>query len=127
MSYRLLVVEDNGQDSPESLLQGAKSSTPINDGGSLLEFENLAVTGNKSTSRPLLITDLSGTESNRDDYYVLSNNVTENNFQTYVMQTGARFNIDNYHSLVFDANLTNVSGSGRANDRIVQLRYVFRF
>jgi hypothetical protein len=87
----------------------------------------LAVTGNKSTSRPLLITDISGTESNRDDYYVLSNNVTENNFQTYVMQTGSRFNIDNYHSLVFDANLTNVSGSGRANDRIVQLRYVFRF
>lgn len=44
VSYRLLVVEDNGQDSPESLLQGAKSSTPINDGGSLLEFENLDVT-----------------------------------------------------------------------------------
>jgi len=87
----------------------------------------LAVTGNKSSSRPLLITDLSGTESNRDDYYVLSNDETENKFQTYVLKTGARFNIDDYHALVFDANLTNVSGSGRANDRIVQLRYVFRF
>lgn len=87
----------------------------------------LAITGNKSSSRPLLITDLSGTESNRDDYYVLSEDVTKNRFQTYVLQTGARFNIDNYHSLIFDANLTNVSGAGRANDRIVQLRYVFRF
>lgn len=87
----------------------------------------LAITGNKSSSRPLLITDLSGTESNRDDYYVLSDDVTKNRFQTYVLQTGARFNIDNYHSLIFDANLTNVSGAGRANDRIVQLRYVFRF
>ena len=46
VSYRLLVVEDNGQDSPESLLQSAKSSPPINEGGSLLEFENLDVTVN---------------------------------------------------------------------------------
>lgn len=87
----------------------------------------LAVTGNKSSTSPLSITDLSGTESNRDDYYVLSNDVTEDKFQTYVLQTGARFNIDDYHALIFDANLTNVSGAGRANDRIVQLRYVFRF
>lgn len=41
VSYRLLVVEDNGQDSPESLLQSAKSSSPTNNGGSLLEFEHL--------------------------------------------------------------------------------------
>lgn len=87
----------------------------------------LAITGNKSSTRPLEITDLSGTESTQDDYYVLSDNTTDDNFQTYVIQTGARFDIDNYHALIFDANLTNVSGSGRANDRIVQLRYVFRF
>ncbi|MDR9418119.1 hypothetical protein [Gracilimonas sp.] len=45
-TYRLLVVKDNGIDSPESLLQGAKSSSPTNatDGaGSLLEFEHLDV------------------------------------------------------------------------------------
>lgn len=41
ISYRLIVVEDNGQDSPESLLQSAKSSSPLSEGGSLLEFENL--------------------------------------------------------------------------------------
>lgn len=44
VTYRLLVVEDNGEDSPESLLQSAKSSSPTDEGGSLLEFENLDVT-----------------------------------------------------------------------------------
>ncbi|MEX0724209.1 MAG: hypothetical protein WD053_10035 [Gracilimonas sp.] len=44
VSYRLLVVEDNGQDSPESLLQSAKSSSSTDEGGSLLEFENLDIT-----------------------------------------------------------------------------------
>lgn len=39
VSYRLLVVQANGQDSPESLLQSARSSAPFSEGGSLLEFE----------------------------------------------------------------------------------------
>ncbi|MAL18396.1 MAG: hypothetical protein CL670_02975 [Balneola sp.] len=43
VTYRLLVVEQTGQDSPESLLQSAKSSSPIGEGGSLLSFENLDV------------------------------------------------------------------------------------
>ena len=41
VTYRLIVVEDNEQDSPETLLQSATSSEPLADGGSLLEFENL--------------------------------------------------------------------------------------
>lgn len=43
VTYRLLVVEQSGQDSPESLLQSAKSSPATNQGGSLLAFENLDV------------------------------------------------------------------------------------
>jgi len=43
VTYRLLVVEQNGQDSPESLLQSAASSSPIGESGSLLSFENLDV------------------------------------------------------------------------------------
>jgi hypothetical protein len=43
VSYRLLVVEQRGQDSPESLIASAKSSAPVGDGGSLLTFENLDV------------------------------------------------------------------------------------
>ncbi|MEX0719428.1 MAG: hypothetical protein WD059_02090 [Balneolaceae bacterium] len=42
-TYRLLVVEANGEDSPQSLLQSAKSSGPLSLGGSLLEFENMDV------------------------------------------------------------------------------------
>ncbi len=42
-SYRLLVVEQNEQGNPESLMQSAKSSSPVGEGGSLLEFENLDV------------------------------------------------------------------------------------
>jgi hypothetical protein len=42
-TYRLLVVEQRGQDSPESLLQSAKSSAAVDNGGSLLAFENLDV------------------------------------------------------------------------------------
>lgn len=46
--YRLLVVTDNGEDSPEALLENARSSPPASEGGSLLAFENLdvVVTGN---------------------------------------------------------------------------------
>lgn len=40
-TYRLIVVRANGQDSPESLLEIAKSSPATQNGGSLLEFENL--------------------------------------------------------------------------------------
>lgn len=41
--YRLIVVNNNGQDSPESLIESAKSSPPLSEGGSLLQFENLDV------------------------------------------------------------------------------------
>lgn len=49
MSYRLIVVEANGTDSPESLIQSAKSSNPTTDGGSLLAFENLDVEVKRNT------------------------------------------------------------------------------
>lgn len=87
----------------------------------------LAITGNNISNRPLLIEDYNDPTTPRDDYYVLGNTADENNFQTYVLQAGAQFDIDENHGLIFDANLTNVSGRGNANDRIVQLRYVFRF
>ncbi|MBD3617522.1 MAG: hypothetical protein HUJ22_13230 [Gracilimonas sp.] len=87
----------------------------------------LAITGNRIQNRELLIRDFSDPNTQKDDYYELGSDVDKNKFQTYVIQAGARFDIDDYHALIFDANLTNVSGGGRANDRIVQLRYVFRF
>ncbi|MDZ7808696.1 MAG: hypothetical protein U5K71_16535 [Gracilimonas sp.] len=41
ISYRLVVVEQNKQDSPESLIESAFSTMAVNNGGSLLEYENL--------------------------------------------------------------------------------------
>lgn len=48
LNYRVLVVARGGTDSPESLLESAKSSEPTNSGGSLLQFEylDLNVVGN---------------------------------------------------------------------------------
>ncbi|XWN37001.1 MAG: hypothetical protein ROO71_13695 [Balneola sp.] len=43
IEYRLLVVKSSEPDSPESLLQSARSSAPPSEGGSLLQFENLDV------------------------------------------------------------------------------------
>ncbi len=43
-TYRLLVVRANGQDSPESLIEIARSSEPTNESGSLQQFENLDLT-----------------------------------------------------------------------------------
>ena len=41
LTYRVLVVSGNGSDSPESLLESAKSSEATDMGGSLLQFEYL--------------------------------------------------------------------------------------
>lgn len=43
LRYRVVVVNDNGQDSPETLIESAKSTSPPSQGGSLLQFENLDV------------------------------------------------------------------------------------
>ncbi len=103
-------------------------------GGNIFLFDNrlninarLAVTQNESTTLGFGIND-NGNEDPYDDYFELDeSNVTTNNFQTYVIQAGARFNINDNHALVFDANLTNVSQQNIDNDRIVQLRYVFSY
>ncbi len=91
----------------------------------------LAITKNKTASRMIEIRDDPNSEmlndNPRDNYFVLSDDVTKNSYSTFVLQAGARYNFNEYHALVFDANLTNVSGQNRANDRIVQLRYVFSF
>ncbi len=42
-TYRIVVVNDNGIDSPETLIQQAIDSDPPGEGGSLQEFENLDI------------------------------------------------------------------------------------
>lgn len=97
----------------------------------LLVNGKIAITGNKTSSRMLNIVDNTASdelnEDPNDDYFVLSESADKNAFSTFVLQAGARYNITDQHSLVLDANMTNVSGQSRANDHVIQLRYVFRY
>ncbi|MEO9887770.1 MAG: hypothetical protein ABJR05_17220 [Balneola sp.] len=43
IEYRLIVVKSSSDDSPESLIQSARSSAPLSENGSLLQYENLDV------------------------------------------------------------------------------------
>lgn len=87
----------------------------------------LAFTNNKVNSKTLELNENGTAEDPKDDYYEFGSITDSDKFQTYVLQLGARYDFDQYHALLFDANFTNVSGGNRANDRIVQLRYLFRF
>tara|TARA_R110002096_G_scaffold303080_6_gene498062 strand:+ start:4289 stop:7024 length:2736 start_codon:yes stop_codon:yes gene_type:complete len=88
----------------------------------------IAATNNRSKSRSLIVDPISQADGDaNNDYFILDDTSTKNNYGTYVLQTGAQYNVNEYHSFLFDANLTNVSGIGNTNDRIVQLRYIFKF
>jgi hypothetical protein len=88
----------------------------------------LAITSNTSKTRAIIVDPTSAADDDtKNDYFVLSPTSTTSDFGTFVLQTGAQYEINDYHSLRFDANFTNVSGAGNANDSIVALRYLFNF
>lgn len=62
-----------------------------------------------------------------NDFYRLSDIETRRDFSTYVLIAGAEYRFNDQHSLIFDGNITNVSGVNTLNDRIIQLRYTYRF
>ncbi len=94
--------------------------------GKLTLTSRLAFTSNRSKTRTLSIEN--GEDSNFfNDYYVLSDTRNISNFGTYVLLAGAEYRLDNNHSFLFDSNFTNVSGANSINDRVVQLRYIYRF
>lgn len=94
--------------------------------GSLIVNGRVAFTSNTSKSRTLEIQN-SDDDDFLNDYYTLSANTTTSDFGTYVLLASAEYKIDNNHSFLFDSNFTNVSGANTFNDRVVQLRYIFRF
>lgn len=94
--------------------------------GKLTLTGRIAVTNNTSKTRNLLVQN--GEDTNFfNDYYVLSDERTLTSFGTYVLLAGAEYRIDRKHSLLFDSNFTNVSGASAFNDRVAQLRYIYRF
>lgn len=86
----------------------------------------LAFTSNETASRPV---EIAGGEDDEplNDYFVLGAGRQQSDFGTYVLQAGARYDFDSNHSLLFESSFTNVSGSAQENDRLVQLRYIYRF
>ncbi len=88
----------------------------------------LAITSNTSTTRNLIVEpSVDGDNDPSNDYFVLSDTRNTSDFGTFVIQAGAQYDINNYHSFIFDANFTNVTGAGNSNDSIVSLRYLFNF
>jgi hypothetical protein len=88
----------------------------------------LAITTNTSKTRALIIEpSIEDDNIPENDYFVLSPEVNKSDFGTFVIQAGAQYDVNKFHSLIFDANFTNVSGTGNSNDSIVALRYLFNF
>ncbi len=88
----------------------------------------LALTSNTSTTRNILVEpSVENDDDPSNDYFILSDIRNTSDFGTFVIQAGAQYDINDYHSFIFDANFTNVSGAGNANDSIVSLRYLFNF
>lgn len=94
--------------------------------GNLRLNARLAYTSNTSESRTLEIQNTED-ESILNDYYTLSATKQVSEFNTYVLLAGAEYNLGRNQSLVFDSNFTAVSGDSGLNDRLVQLRYIYRF
>ncbi len=94
--------------------------------GDLRVNGRLAFTSNISESRSLEIANSDDT-SLLNDYYILSQTLNKSEFNTYVFLAGAEYRLGTNQSLVFDSNFTSVSGGSGLNDRLVQLRYVYRF
>lgn len=88
----------------------------------------LAITSNTSRTRALIVEPTVEADNEpENDYFVLSPDVNKSAFATFVVQAGAQFDLNKFHSFIFDANFTNVSGTGNSNDSIVALRYLFNF
>ncbi len=94
--------------------------------GKLTLNSRLAITSNRSRTRFLSLANSDDSDF-FNDYYVLSDERTSSSFGTYVFIAGAEYRLDNNHSFLFDSNFTNVSGASSFNDRVVQLRYIYRF
>lgn len=86
----------------------------------------VAYSDNRSQSRTIEVE--AGDEDNPlDDYYILSEELTTNEYQTYAFVGGFEFKITDQHSLRFDSNLISMSNLEGLGDRYAQLKYLFRF
>lgn len=95
-------------------------------------FADLALTTNSVESTGLAVNENGTPDNLLDDYFEADpTNKSFSEQNTYIVRGGATYNFNQNHSLLFDASFTNVSvktaGVVIPNDRVVQLRYVYRF
>ena len=94
--------------------------------GALKINGRVAYTSNVSDSRRLEIV-TEGDDSLRNDYYILSPIKETSSFNTYVLLAGLEYRMTKNQSINFDSNFTSVSGGNGLNDRLIQLKYLYRF
>ncbi len=88
------------------------------------------VTGDAVIDADVTILDKESAKLLNDYYKADLTTRTKSEQNTYILRGGATYNFNQHHALLFDASFTNVqvnTGISVPNDRIVQLRYVYRF
>lgn len=101
-------------------------------------FTDIAFTTNEVLSKSLSVNDRGTPDNLLDDFYYIESNTNSPLYvnpittsdNSIILTGGARYDINKYHSLLFNYSFTNVSSSGSSNtpnDSVVQLRYLFRF
>lgn len=110
-------------------------------GGSVFFFDDklsvdmsLAFTQNHSETKSLVTDDNGTPQEITDDYYkpgTTGNDVSVSKSNSYVVNTGARYNLNDRHSFVANFRYSNVrntiSSVAIPNDHLIQLRYIFNF
>lgn len=109
----------------------------INVGGSMFLLDDklnldaaLAYTANSSESTPLLV-NANGTDEANDDYYEpnATGSVTESN--SYIISSGARYNLNSSHSFLLNFRYSNISNTLSStaipDDHLLQFRYIYNF
>ncbi|MGM0546334.1 MAG: hypothetical protein ACQEST_06385 [Bacteroidota bacterium] len=113
----------------------------VNIGGNMFFLDNklnldlsLAYTKNWSESIPLTTEDNGTPQESLDDYYKPGpdeqRTVTKN--YSYIINTGAQYNLDENHSFFLDFKYSNVQNALASpvtypNDHLMQFRYIFNF
>ncbi|MEX1011038.1 MAG: hypothetical protein WDZ29_03160 [Balneolaceae bacterium] len=94
----------------------------------------LAFTRNRFSSLSLVVNDNNNPDFTGDNYYVPADESERSRRHTnaFIIRVNAQYDFTTNHALLASANLTNVSDplgnlGAMPNDRILHLRYIFRF
>jgi hypothetical protein len=92
---------------------------------------SIALTANRTESTPLVI-NANGTPSeSSDDYYEPAASGTVNESNSFIISTGARYNLNANHSFLLNFRYSNISNTISSvaipDDHLLQFRYIYNF